>query len=76
MTDDVVVTRKGQTTIPIQLRKKYRIIEGSKLQVIDNGDGVLLRPKLSFFDLAGSGSKKATVKEVKELLNKLREEDA
>jgi AbrB family looped-hinge helix DNA binding protein len=76
MTDEVVVTRKGQTTIPIQLRKKYRIIEGSKLRVIDNGDGVLLKPKLSFFDLAGSGSKRATVKEVKELLDKLREEDA
>ena len=76
MTEEVVVTRKGQTTIPIQLREKYRITEGSRLLVIDNGDGVLFKPKLSFFDLAGSGSKRATVKEVKELLDKLREEDA
>jgi len=74
MTDEAVATKKGQTTIPIQLRK-YRIIEGSKLQVIDNGNGVL-KPKLSLFDLAGSGSKKATVKEMKELLENLREEDA
>jgi AbrB family looped-hinge helix DNA binding protein len=76
MTQEVVVTRKGQTTIPVNLRKKYRIVEGSKLEVIDSGEGVLLKPKLSFLDLGGSGSGKATVKEMKELLDKLRNEDA
>jgi AbrB family looped-hinge helix DNA binding protein len=76
MTEEVVVTRKGQTTIPIELRKKYRIVEGSKLEVIDTGEGVLLKPKLSFFDLGGSGSGRATVREVKELLDRMREEDA
>ena len=75
MTEDVVVTRKGQTTIPIEFRKKYRIVEGSMLEVVDTGEGVLLKPKLSFFDLAGSGARKATVKEIKDLLDKLREED-
>ncbi len=76
MTQDVVVTRKGQTTIPIELRRKYRIREGSKLQVEDTGRGVLFRPKISFFDLAGSGAKSATSKEMKELLDKMRQEDA
>jgi AbrB family looped-hinge helix DNA binding protein len=76
MTDEVVVTRKGQTTIPIDLRKKYRIVEGSKLEAIDTGEGVLFKPKLSFFDLSGSGSGKATVREMKELLDRMREEDA
>jgi AbrB family looped-hinge helix DNA binding protein len=76
MTEEVVVTRKGQTTIPIEFRRKYRIVEGSKLEVVDTGEGMLLKPKLSFFDLAGSGAGKATVKEVKDLLDKLREEDA
>jgi len=76
MTEEVVVTRKGQTTIPIELRKKYRIVEGSKLEAIDTGEGVLFKPKLSFFDLGGSGSRKATVREVKELLDRMREEDA
>ena len=76
MTEEVVVTRKGQTTIPIQLRKRYRILEGTWLHVVDNGDGVLFKPKPSFFDLAGSGAKRASVKEVKELLDKLREDDA
>ena len=76
MTAEVVVTRKGQTTIPIELRKKYRIIEGSRLRVIDTGEGVLFKPKLSFFDLGGSGSGRATVRDVKELLDRMREEDA
>lgn len=76
MTDEVVVTRKGQTTIPIDLRKKYRIVEGSKLEAIDTGEGVLFKPKLTFFDLGGSGSGRATVREVKELVDRMREEDA
>jgi len=76
MTSEVVVTRKGQTTIPVELRRKYRIGEGSKLEVVDTGRGVLFRPKISFFDLAGSGAKNATAKEMKELLDKMREEDA
>jgi len=76
MTEEVVVTRKGQTTIPIEFRRKYRIVEGSKLEVVDTGEGMLLKPKISFFDLAGSGAGKATVKEVKDLLDKLREDDA
>jgi AbrB family looped-hinge helix DNA binding protein len=72
MTEEVVVTRKGQTTIPIELRKKYKILEGSKLEVLDTGEGVLLRPKISFLDLIGSGAEKATVKEMNALLDKLR----
>ena len=76
MTQEVVVTRKGQTTIPVDLRRKYRIEEGSRLEVLDTGDGVLLKPKISFFDLAGTGAKYANVKEMKDLLDKLRAEDA
>jgi len=48
----------------------------TKLKAIDIGEGMLFKPKLSFFDLGGSGSRKATVREVKELLDRLREEDA
>jgi AbrB family looped-hinge helix DNA binding protein len=76
MTEEVVVTRKGQTTIPIALRRKYKIMEGSRLEAIDTGEGVLFKPKLSFLDLAGSGAEKAALKDMKNLLDKLREEDA
>lgn len=72
---EVVVTRKGQTTIPAELRAKYHIEEGSRLEVVDAGQGILLRPRKSFLDLAGSGARRATVTEMKQLLDKLREED-
>ncbi|MGD0495642.1 MAG: AbrB/MazE/SpoVT family DNA-binding domain-containing protein [Candidatus Bathyarchaeia archaeon] len=32
---EAVVTRKGQTTIPARLREKYKIEEGTRLQVIE-----------------------------------------
>jgi AbrB family looped-hinge helix DNA binding protein len=73
---EVVVTRKGQTTIPIKLRAKYKIEKGTRLEVIDTGKGILLKPKLSTLDLAGSGAKYATPEEMKKLLDELREEDA
>ena len=72
---EVVVTRKGQTTIPAELRTKYRIVEGTHLEVIDTGNGIVFRPSKSFLDLAGSGAEKATVTEMKRLLDKLREKD-
>ncbi|MCL5949264.1 MAG: AbrB/MazE/SpoVT family DNA-binding domain-containing protein [Candidatus Bathyarchaeota archaeon] len=71
----MTVTRKGQTTIPAKLRRKYKIEEGTKLQVIDTNNGILLKPKLTTMDLAGSGAKYATVEEMKKLLDELRAED-
>jgi AbrB family looped-hinge helix DNA binding protein len=76
MTEEVVVTRKGQTTIPSKLRAKYKIRRGSKLEVIDTNEGILFKPKLSLYDVAGSASKEASVADMKKLLDKLRNEDA
>ena len=73
--NEVVVTRKGQTTIPVRLRKKFKIEEGTRLQVIETEEGILFKPMKSTLDLAGSGSQYATPKEMKKLLDKLREED-
>jgi len=76
MTEEVLVTRKGQTTIPVRLRRKYAIREGTRLEVVDAGEGILLKPKPSTVDLAGSGSKRSTPHQMKRLLDKMREEDA
>jgi AbrB family looped-hinge helix DNA binding protein len=76
MEDEVIVTRKGQTTIPIKLREKYRIEEGTRLQVLDTNDGILLKPKQSTLDLAGSGAKYASPDQMRKLLEKLRDLDA
>lgn len=72
---EVSVTRKGQTTIPISLRKKYGIRRGARLGVVDTGKGILLKPRVSILDLAGSGSKFGTVAQMKRLLDRLRRED-
>jgi AbrB family looped-hinge helix DNA binding protein len=41
MGKEVLVTRKGQTTIPAELRVKYRITEGARLVVVDTGDQLM-----------------------------------
>ena len=75
MENEVVVTRKGQTTIPSYLRKKFKIEEGPRLEVIETEEGILLKPKKTIWDLIGTGSKYATAEEMKNLLGKLRDID-
>jgi AbrB family looped-hinge helix DNA binding protein len=72
---EVVVTKKGQTTIPVKLRRKYKIEEGTRLAVIDTKEGILYKPKKSIWDMIGSGSAFATVEEMNKLLDKLRHEN-
>ena len=76
MNKEVLVTRKGQTTIPVELRVKYKIKEGSRLVVVDTGEGIMFKRALTMADLAGSGSLKSTPEEMKASLDKLRDEDS
>ncbi|MGB9854745.1 MAG: AbrB/MazE/SpoVT family DNA-binding domain-containing protein [Candidatus Bathyarchaeales archaeon] len=76
MENEVVVTRKGQTTIPVKLRRKYKIEKESRLEVVETAEGILLKPAKSIFDLAGVGSKYAKPEEMKKLLDEIREEEA
>jgi len=71
---EVVVTRKGQTTIPAKLRAKYGMGEGARLVVVDTGDGVAFRRAMTMSDLAGSGASHGTPDEMKKRLDKMREE--
>ena len=75
MESEVIVTKKGQTTIPARLRKKFKIEEGTRLEVVETPEGILLKPKKSIWDMIGSGAAFATVEEMKKELDKLREED-
>ena len=76
MTMEVKVTRKGQTTIPVALRSKYGIVEGTRLIVVESDQGILFKRAPSTADLAGSGSAHASPKEMKAALDKLRVEDS
>jgi AbrB family looped-hinge helix DNA binding protein len=75
MSYEVVVTRKGQTTIPARLRAKYGMEEGARLIVVDTGDGVVFRRVVTMSDLAGSGAAHGTPEGMKNRLDRLREED-
>ena len=71
----MVVTRKGQTTIPVGLRLKYNIEEGTRLEVVETAEGILFKPKKSTVDLAGSGARYATPEEMRRVLDRLRDLD-
>ncbi len=73
---EVSVTRKGQITIPIELRKKFNIEEGSKVEVFEEGGRIVIKKLQSIFDLGGSGAGRGDVEELKGMLDRMREEDA
>ena len=73
MAQEVVVTRRGQTTIPTEVRKKLGIQEGTRLRVEAVGDKVVFTKVPSIFDLAGTSA--GTVKEAFERLDAMREEE-
>jgi AbrB family looped-hinge helix DNA binding protein len=70
MAQEVVVTRRGQTTIPTSIRKKLGIQEGTRLMVDTEGDKVVLTKIPSIFDLAGKS--KLTTEESFRLLDEMR----
>ncbi|HTY75621.1 MAG TPA: AbrB/MazE/SpoVT family DNA-binding domain-containing protein [Candidatus Nanoarchaeia archaeon] len=76
MTCEVAVTRKGQVTIPVELRRKFAIDESSRVQIIEEDGEIVIRKCVSIFDLAGSGAAKGNVEELKKMLDQMRDEDA
>lgn len=72
MAQEVVVTRRGQTTIPTKLRRKLGIKEGTRLRVEAEGGKVILTKVPSLFDLAGTS--KISRSEASARLDALREE--
>jgi AbrB family looped-hinge helix DNA binding protein len=73
---EVSVTRKGQITIPVKLRRKFGIEEGSRVEVFEEEGMTVIRKSPSIFDLDGSGGGKANVEPLKKMLDQMREEDA
>lgn len=73
MVKEVVVTRRGQTTIPTDVRRKLGIEEGSKLKVEVEGHKVILTKIPSIFDLAGTS--RLSKEEAFEQLDRMREDE-
>ena len=69
------MTRKGQITVPVSLRRKYGIEEGMKMIVQDSDSGIILKVVPRIEDLAGIDAGKITVEKAFEILDKMRSED-
>ena len=72
---EVLVTRKGQVTVPIELRRKYGIKEGMKMLIEDSGSSIVLKVVPRIEDLAGADAGSMTIEEAFEILDKMRSED-
>jgi AbrB family looped-hinge helix DNA binding protein len=70
----VKVTRRGQTTIPVELREKFEIKEGDELIVEATEKGILFKPIPKLEDMAGIDAEFGTPEEIKKEIDKLREE--
>jgi len=70
----VKVTRRGQTTIPIEFRERYGIREGDELVVEATEEGLLFKVIPRLEDLAGVDAKFGETKEIKREIERLREE--
>jgi AbrB family looped-hinge helix DNA binding protein len=73
--ETVSVTRKGQVTVPIKLRRKYGIEEGMKMIVEDSGSSIVLKVVPRLVDLIGIDSGKVDLEKTLEKLDKMRSED-
>jgi len=76
MTCEMSVTKKGQVTIPVELRRKFHIEENSKVQIVEKNGEIVIKKCLSIFDLAGASAGEADVEELKRELDQMRDEDA
>jgi antitoxin PrlF len=72
---EVLVTRKGQVTVPIELRRTYGIEEGMKIIFEDSTSGIFLKVVPRFQDLIGVDAGKLDLKETIKMLDKMRSED-
>jgi len=76
MSDQVVlVTRKGQVTIPVSKRKKYGIREGMRVLVRDGSDGIVIKPIRPLEDLAGADAGKVSLERMRRDLDDMRSRD-
>ena len=73
--EEVLVTRKGQITVPISLRRKYGIKEGMKITIKDSESGIILTVVPRFEDLIGADAGKIDLKKAILQLDKMRSED-
>ena len=73
MTRVVSITKKGQATIPKDLREKFGV--GNKVLVVETSEGILLKPLPRPEDDFGSLRELFKGKTAREVLDESREQD-
>jgi AbrB family looped-hinge helix DNA binding protein len=69
------VTRKGQVTVPIELRRKHGIKQGAMVTFEDLPSGIVLKVIPRFQDLIGADAEKSDLEQTLKKLDKMRSED-
>jgi AbrB family looped-hinge helix DNA binding protein len=76
MSEEVVlVTRKGQVTIPVAKRKKHGIKQGMRVLVKESNGGILITPITLIEDLAGVDADKISMVDIRRKLDEIRSHD-
>jgi AbrB family looped-hinge helix DNA binding protein len=70
------VTSKSMVSIPVRIREKYGIREGSKVEFVESDEGLLLVPLKSLTELRGAfkGHEKLVREGIRELDREHRKE--
>ena len=68
----VKASSKGQIVIPAQLRRKYQIDRGSKINVLDGDGEIILRPVLQDAVQQARGMFRGGVSSLQELMKERR----
>jgi len=69
------VTKKGQMTIPVRYRRKYKLTEGATVSFKETNEGLLLKPMPDIVDSAGALASYADIKDVLSDIVRTRKED-
>ena len=69
------MTRKGQLTVPVEIRRKYGIVQGSKVVFEDTPKGIVLKVVPKVEDLAGVDAGKMKIEQALKIIDKMRLED-
>ena len=72
----VTSTIKGQIVIPAPLRKKFKIVNGTRVRVYDNGQNIIVEPLYDDPVSAGKGMLKTKGRVLKALISDRKKESA
>ncbi|HEV8594716.1 MAG TPA: AbrB/MazE/SpoVT family DNA-binding domain-containing protein [Thermoplasmata archaeon] len=71
----VKVTRRGQTTIPVEIRRRLRIKEGTRLVVEARNHSIVMHLVANLDDLAGSMAKTSNRAKADKLLDEMERDE-